>query len=300
MRQALLYETPEQFAHMMMKHLEDGLGMQVKQKDGEGEPLLLEVIAVSGGTNGAHAGPAPGDGMVVSLHSTYQTYCHAGDLNLAINYLNGIISTVMYTSNHEEVMRIDSAYLFPDIRETEYVTEAGKDMEFVTEEPVPGLSVIFLEIKSVNNKIVNNSMLALNPRLTEERMKRLAYSNLRGQGWTKPSMQIPSPALPSCTIQAYVNERFPLSCQFLNQSWLKEHMSESFLIAFTNRKQTMVLRSAEAIETAEAAVRMAKHSKFDEIVRRTYRVMPQPVSEAIYWVHNGRYVRLDKEQPARM
>jgi hypothetical protein len=84
MQQVRLYESPQEFAEMMIRHLSDSLQVHIQQV--EGEPLLLEV-AIDDNTNNGK--------LQVSLHNTFQTYKVTGDLNAAIDYLNGIIASAV-------------------------------------------------------------------------------------------------------------------------------------------------------------------------------------------------------------
>jgi hypothetical protein len=94
-----------------------------------------------------------------------------------------------------------------------------------------------------HNIIVTKSMLEANPALTEEKVKRIGYRNLRAEGWSKPKLVLKSPTRTTCTVDVFTDNPFPLECQFLNSDWIREHMPENFLIAFPNRKQTLVMRS---------------------------------------------------------
>ncbi|OAS23683.1 hypothetical protein [Paenibacillus oryzisoli] len=277
MRQALLYETPKEFACMMMRHLEESLGTLVQQKDPVNNPLLLSVMKEEE------------EELVVSLHGVFQTYHNTGDINAAITYLNGIIGATAYCRNEDEAMRLDSSYIYPILRDARFVEEAGKGLHMVADEIIPGMCVLFLEIKTEHNKIVTRSLLEANPKLTEEKVKRIGYRNLRAEGWIHPSLELLSPARKTCTVDVFTDNPFPFECQFLNPDWIQAHMPESFLIAFTNRKQTLVMRSTETIDSEGAAARLAKQSKFTDIVRRSYVVMPQPVSDHIYWVQKGTF-----------
>ncbi|MDG0792976.1 hypothetical protein OMP38_20470 [Cohnella ginsengisoli] len=63
MKQARLYDQPEQFAEMMKRHLAASLQIDVRLT--EGEPLLLEMDDKIGKSQ-------------VSLHDTYRTYMAGG------------------------------------------------------------------------------------------------------------------------------------------------------------------------------------------------------------------------------
>lgn len=280
MRQALLYDRPEAFAEMMNAHLQGGLGLQVRQE--EGEPLLLRV---------RFAGDEEGEAQI-SLHDTFRTYVHTGDLNTAIDYLNSLVNcTNLCRGGEEELLDIDTSAIYPALRDTRYVEEAGH--ELIAEQGVPGLSVIFLESSDGYSKLLNRGILARHPRLTEERVKRIARRNLLAEGWAEPKMVLQSPLRKSCYTDVYMNYPYPAECQFLNAGLVQAHMPETFLIAFTNRNTTLVMRSTEPMGTLEAARRLAKQSKFIEVVRRSCRVMPHPVSDRIYRVHRGSYTLLD-------
>lgn len=277
-----LYETPEQFAEMMMNQLSGSMGVQVKQA--EGESLLLEAYLDAANAK---------DAITISLHDTYRNYMFNGDLNAAVDYLNKIVKTSTYVqTRQEEISKLDSAYLFPAVRDERYVTEAGRDMEFLSDPFLPGLRIVFLEIKDSVTKIVNKSLLEQNPRLDEEKVKRLAYRNLRSAGWQKPRISLTSPFCKSCTIDIFSDPPHPIDYQFTMPEWRALHLPENYVIAYTNRKYTMILRSLEPMDTQAQVKRLVQKSKFSEVVKRSFRVMENPVSENMYWVHHGKAVLL--------
>lgn len=94
MSTARLYETPEQFAEMMMKQLRESMQVSVRQEDGE--PLLLDISLNPND---------PKEKLQISLHNTYRTYRAGGDLNAAIDYLNNIIRTSHYMRATENTLR---------------------------------------------------------------------------------------------------------------------------------------------------------------------------------------------------
>lgn len=277
MKQALLYDRPEEFANMMKTHLEEGLRLRVRQE--EGEPLLLRV----------DFGGADGEAQI-SLHDVFRTYQNTGDLNTAVDYLNGLVNSVhMCRSGQEEMLAIDTEAIYPALRETRYVEEAGQGFDLLAEAAVPGLSVIYLESKEGYSKLLNRGMIELHPRLTEERVKRIARRNLRSEGWAEPKLVLQSPFRKSCYTDVYMDYPHPAECQFLQGDWIAANMPQTFLIAFTNRNTTLVMRSTEDMSSPEAAAQLAKKSKFTDVVLRSCRIMPNPVSEQIYWVHRGEY-----------
>ncbi|RIX60096.1 hypothetical protein D3P08_00440 [Paenibacillus nanensis] len=277
-----LYDTPEQFAEMMVNQLRSSMGALVKQT--EGEALLLKVSLDAG---------KPEEELTISLHDTYRSYMASGDLNAAVDYLNQIVKTSSYMQRYQEEMcKLDASYLFPAVRDERYVTEAGRDMEFLSDPFLPGLRIIYLEIKGGVTKIVNKSMLERNPRLSEEKMRRLAYRNLRAAGWQKPRISLTSPFCKSCTIEIYSEPPHPIDYQFSMPEWRSLYLPDNYVIAYTNRQYMMLLRSYEPMDSEAQVKRLVQKSKFSEIVKRSFHVMPNPVSVNMYWVHKGKTVQL--------
>jgi len=278
MRSVRLYDNPEHFAEMMMRQLSESLNVVVRQR--EGEPLLLDV----------ELNPDdPNETAQISLHNTYRTYRVGGDLNAAVDYLNNIVRTSNYLrSKKGDVRKLDSAYIFPAIRDERYVDEAGIDSPFLSEAYLPGLRVIFLEIKDGCSKIVNRSVLESNPRLTEEKVRRLAYRNLRAAGWQPSRLSLESPFRKSCIVEVFLDNPHPIECQFLLPELSISHMPDNCVIAYTNRKCTMLMHSRERMETMAQARRLVDRSRFREVVKRSYYLMPSPVSLQLYWINNGK------------
>lgn len=277
MNQVRLFDNPEEFAEMMMKHLSDAL--KVTPKQDKKEPLL---ISFSLGEE---------DEVVqISLHSAFQTYMNTGDLNLAIDHLNGIISGSQACRDKDEMIKLDLSCVYPTLRDSRYVTEAGKAT--ISEKILPGLSMIFIEKKEGYSKMINQTLLDHQSNLTQERLKRVAFQNMRSEGWTKPSLSLPSPARESCVMDVYTDYYSPIECQFITPGWTKMHLPHSYLIAFTNRKTVVAMRSSEEMDTIELARELAVTSQYTEIVRRSHVVMPHPNSEHIYWLHKGKLRKL--------
>jgi hypothetical protein len=281
MHQVRLYDNPQEFAEMMVRHLSDSLNLQVHRN--KADPLLFEIIFDS----------AKDEKAEVSLHSTFLTYMRTGDMNTAIDYLNGIISCSEATRNQAELMSIDCSRIYPALRDEAFVEQAGLGCDLLTEDSIPGLRVVFLEVKSGYSKIMNKTMVDLHPKLTEERVKRLAYRNLRSEGWTPPRLTLRSPFRGSCFIETFLDNPFPLECQFLQPEMAQTDGDSSYLIAFANRNTTLLMRSEERMETYSSACLLAKKSRFTEVVRRSYRVMPHPVSPRIFWSYKGAIHHLD-------
>lgn len=89
-----------------------------------------------------------------------------------------------------------------------------------------------------------------------------------------------------------MDNAYPVECQFLQPELIGGHLPPNFLIAFPNRKYTLLMRSEERMDSMEKAARLARKARFDEAVRRNYRLMPDPVSDRIYWAHEGRFKQL--------
>lgn len=277
MRAARLYDAPEQFAEMMMMHLGESLSVQVENT--VEEPLLLMINLDPND---------PANKVQVSLHNTYQTYMASGDMNAAVDNLNDTIRLTNYMqTKKDEIVKLDSAYIYPAIRDERYVEEAGRDVKFISDPYLPGLRVIYLEIKDECSKIISEASLEHNPRLTVEKIKHLAYRNLRTAGWQSPRLSLEVPLRPSCTVEVFMDNSHPIECQFLLPEMAKRNMPSSCLIAFTNRKYAMMMYSTEQMDTMAQARRLADKSKFREVVKRSFYIMPNPVSEQIYWIKDG-------------
>ncbi len=273
-----VYDTPEQFAEMMMRQLSESMNTKVSQD--EKEPLLLDV----------QLDPVdPSKVVQISLHNTFLTYMNGGDLNSAIDYLNNIVRTSNSMHSNTEIMKLDSAYIYPAIRDEQYVLEAGRDAKLVSSPFLPGLRVIYLEIKNGCTKMIGESLLQCNPRFTEDKVKRLAYVNLKASGWYSANLNLTSPLRSSCTMDIYTDPPHPIDCQFSFQELASQHMPNQYVIAYTNRLYTIVMRSTESMKTTEQAKRLVKKSRFDTIVKRSVNLLPNPVSDQIYLVSNGEY-----------
>jgi len=269
-----LYDSPEQFAEMMVRQITEGMGVVVRQQ--ENEPLLLKISLDPND---------PADHSQVSLHNAYHTYRAGGDLNVAMDQLNGILSAMRMTSKKEEFFKLDAAYIFPAIREERYVEEAGHDI--LSEPYLPGLRVIFIEIKDECSKIVNESMLNHNPGLTADKAKRIAYQNLRRSGWQYPRLRLQCPTRNSCTVDVFMENPHPIECQFLLPEISTKRMPANCVIAFSNRQVALMLRSTERMVTEQQVLRLVEKSKFREVVKRSYHLMPNPVSEQLFWIAGG-------------
>jgi hypothetical protein len=275
MRPVRLYDEPEQFAEMMMRHLSESMDVFVQQKE---EPLLLEISLEPNN---------PEEKLQVSLHNTFRTYMAGGDLNAAIDYLNSIIRCSQLVRKKSEVTKLDPAYIFPAIRDERYVVEAGRDSPFVSEAYLPGLRVIFIEIKNSSSKIVNEAILSHNPRLTEEKVKRLAYRNLRSAGWQPSRLSLQCPSNKSCYVEVFMDNSHPVECQFLLPEMAARNLPGNCVIAYTNRKTALMMHSKAQMETISQALRLVDKSRFRDVVKRSCRLLPNPVSEEIYWISNG-------------
>lgn len=274
-----LYDKPRDFAEMMARHLRSVLQLAVHSQ--EDEPLLLEVVFDESGDN---------ERAQISLHNTYVTYMRTGDLNAAVDYLNATIRVSLDMRDRmQEVAKLDPAFIYPAIRDSRYVDEAGRASGMLGDDILPGLKVVYLEIKDSYSKVISKASLEQHPRLTEERVRRVAGRNLRSEGWMPPKVTLQSPYRKSCHIEAYFDNPYPVECQFLQPDWVKRHLPPDFLIAFPNRKYTLLMRSDERMDTSEKAARLVKGARFDEAVRRNHRLMPDPVCERIYWAHEGRF-----------
>lgn len=277
MKAVRLYNTPEEFAEMMMQRLGESLKMNVRQS--EGEPLMLELEVDPN---------KPKERVCVSLHDSYRLYRASGDLNVSIDYLNDVVRNSRYLTTAEEAYRLDPAYIYPAIRETRYVEEAGRQAPFISDDYLPGLRQIYLEIKGGCSKIVTRSILELNPHLTEEGVKQQAHRNLLKGGWQSPRLRLRSPLRASCTVDVYLDPPFPMECQFLLEGKAKNRMPSHYVIAFPNRHCTLVLRSKEPMDTVQRVLELVRESGFGTIVHRNVHFFPHPVSDRLFWVRDGK------------
>jgi hypothetical protein len=276
MRPVRLYDAPEQFAEMMMKHLSESMNVPVRMLE---EPLLLEINLDPND---------PKELVRVSLHNTFRTYMAGGDMNTAIDYLNNMIRCTDFVRMKKgEVVKLDAAYIYPAIRDERYVKEAGKDVHFISDAYLPGLNVIYLEIKDGCTKIITEASLESNPRLTVEKVKHLAYRNLRAAGWQSSRLSLKSPFRESCSIEVYMDNSHPIECQFLLPEMARYNLPQSCLVAYTNRMTAMIMHSNERMETLSQVMRLAEKSKFRDVVKQSCLLKPNPVSEQIYWINKG-------------
>lgn len=279
-----LYDTPQEFAAMMMRQLGESLGATIRQHDDEA--LLLHVrLPDSDNEHGA---------LQISLHNAFHNYMAGGDLNAAIDYLNDIVRVSRKVGADTQLAKLDGASIFPVIRDERYAEEAVQGSAELWDPCLPGLRVIFVDINNDLVRIVSGSVLQCNPRLTAERVRRLAYRNLISAGWYEAKGSIRSPFRPSCTIDVYADNPHPIEYQFLLPQMAVARMPASYVIAFTNRKHLLVMRSDEPMETPEQALNLVRASKFSEIAKRAYHLMPYSVSDGLYWMHNGQASLLNK------
>ncbi|MDI4648747.1 hypothetical protein [Cohnella hashimotonis] len=273
MKQARLYDRPEQFAEMMKRQLAESLQIEVRMT--EGEPLLLEMDDNIGTTQ-------------VSLHDTYRMYMAGGDLNAAVDYLNDIVrSSRVANDKKDEITVLDPDYIYPALRDEAYAEVMRKQAGGLSAERLPGLREVYLEIKDELTKVISKGMLELNPELHEDQLRKIAYRNLRREGWQEPRMRLPT-LLDSCKLEVYMHDTHPAECQFLDPELNGPISKKPYLVAFTNRKTVMVLRADEAMETLRQAQRLAEESGFRTMAKRSVALMPSPVSDRIYWVRDGK------------
>ncbi|MBB6696026.1 hypothetical protein H7B90_32025 [Cohnella xylanilytica] len=273
-----LYDKPEQFAEMMARQLSESLGLKVGSKIEE--PLQLEIALDDADRQDGKA--------VISLHQTYDTYMAGGDLNTAVDYMNNIVRTTVRLRMENEMKKIDLARVYPAVRDERYVKEAGKESPMLSDPFLPGLRIVYLEVHEDFCIILTRQLLDENPELDEEEVKKQAYANLKASGWVEPSMRLPHPNHPTCVLQVFAEPSHPIDCQFLVPEWTSRYLPSQYLIAYTNRKTVLLLQTGERMDTAHQARDAAVKSAFKEIVERSCRLMPSPVSDRIYWVNNGK------------
>ncbi|SFB54435.1 hypothetical protein SAMN05216312_112174 [Cohnella sp. OV330] len=273
MKQARLYDQPEAFAEMMKRQLAESLQIDVRMT--EGEPLLLEMDDKIGTAQ-------------VSLHDTYRMYMAGGDLNAAVDYLNNIVrNSRIAAEKKDEIEKLDPFYIYPALREEAYAEALRKQAGGLSADRLPGLREMYLEIKDGLTKVITTGMLEMNPDVREEELRKIAYRNLRREGWQEPQMRLPT-LLGSCRLEVYMHDTHPAECQFLDPE-LNKHLGRNpYLVAFTNRKTVMVLRADEAMETLRQAQRLAEESGFRTMAKRSVALMPSPVSDRVYWVRDGK------------
>jgi Protein of unknown function (DUF1444). len=273
-----LYDKPEQFAEMMARLLSESMGLRVQSK--RGEPLLLEILLDEADRQDGKA--------EISLHQTYGTYMAGGDLNTAVDYMNNIARMTVHMRTENEMKKIELARVYPAVRDERYVKEAGKESPMLSDPFLPGLRIVYLEVQEDFCKIITRQLLNENPELDEEKVKSQAYANLKASGWVEPNMRLPDPNRPTCVLQVFAEPPHPIDCQFLLPEWTSRYLPSQYLIAYTNRKTILLLQTGERMDTAHKARDVAVRSAFKEMVERSHRLMPSPVSDRIYWVKDGK------------
>jgi len=281
-----LYDRQEDFAEMMAQQMRSSLQLEVRPQTEE--PLLLDIVFDASKKD---------ERAQISLHNTYTTYMRTGDLNTAVDYLNASIRVSLDLKNRvQEIVKLDPAYIYPAIRDSRYVDEAGAASGMLGDACLLGLKVVYLEIKNGYSKVISKALLEHHSRLSEERVRRIAYRNLKSEGWTPPKVTLPSPFRESCHVEAYMDNEYPVECQFLQPDLARAYLPANFLLAFPNRKYTLLMRSEERMDTMEQALRLARKARFHDAVWRNHRLMPDPVSDRIYWAHEGRFEPLDSSK----
>jgi|GEM_PF-2481433 len=276
------YDTPRDFADRLVKKLQDSIAGVVRQE--ADDPLLLHILDDE----------QKGELFRISLHNAYQSYMNSGNLEVASHYVDNIIRTTQsaHRGGYDEVMlQLDLTHVYPVLRDRAYVERAGGDV--IYDDALPGMKMIYIESNEGFSKLVNRGALEFNPGVTEERVKWAAHHNLRSEGWISPKLSLPCPHKPSCTVDVYLDNPVPIECQFLIPRRSQLHMPDHYLISFPDRKTTLVMHTVEAMDTAEKAIRLAKESRFTDVVRRTFLVMGSPNSQNIYWSHRGEFTLLN-------
>lgn len=287
LRAVRLYGSEKEFADMMMRRLEEELNVKLRQD--EEEPLLLFGRAADSDEGE--------DQFYISLHHAYQEYVHTGDLNSAVDFLNEYIQTAqeMMSQGLDDWKRIDLSRVYPALRDRNYVELPGND-DCLRDEVIPGIYVVYLEMFDRIGKLIHRPLLDEELGQTEEKIREAAYRNLHEAGWTGPKMSLPCPPRRSCTLDVYMDNEFPIEYQFLDDELASANLPESCLLAFPNRNTSLVLCSWEPMRTAAQALKLAKESKFHELVTRSYYMMPYPNSLNIYWRRSGKVTLLKVEQ----
>lgn len=282
-RMARLYDRPDQFSDFVVRQLRETMGVEVRKV--EGESLLIEICRRRGNREAK---------WQINLLEVYHSYMMDGDLNAAIDFMNGIWNSMRWLRQQENMMfKLHPAHIYPAVRDEQYIRELEQESPVLSEPYLPGLRVVFLDIKDRYVKVINQAILDYNPGFTEVEIKRLAYGNLRSAGWQPPVMVLPSPTLPSCSIEVYCDPAHPVACQFLLPELSWAYLPSQYVIAYPNRSYTLLMRSVEQMETKEQAKRLVAQSRFADVVKRSVREVPFPISDQLFWVCDGKVERLD-------
>lgn len=278
---ARLYDNAKEFSDMMRRQLIKTLNLKVNAK--KDDPLLLMVHIPEHGTD---------EKVEISLHRAFGTYLNSGDLNGAIDYLNGtILSTLAVSDQREATLQVDTSRVYPALRDKEYVEQAG--VTVFDKGNMEGLCTVYLMVKDGFSVIVNSQML--NGNLSENALKQIAHRNLYKKGWTPSSMQLPFPTAGNCQLETFFAKKgFPIDFQFVRPDLAKGKLPDTFLVAFPNRDLALMMRTEERLETKSEAMKLSKTTRFQEVVKRSHLVMPSPNSGRIYFFSRGEYKYLTR------
>jgi hypothetical protein len=277
MNQALMYKDPVDFARFMLTHLTERVDVASISNLGP-DPLKVQI----------GYGSAKG---ILSLHNVWQSYVRTGDLNQAIDFLNGIIHASTYGQQTEN-MALDAERIFPSLRPEGYSRQMETG-DLLCEGRLPGLDTVFMERKDGFTVLINKELLLANPQWDEKSLIHKAYENLRNRGWSAPQLRLPVPfnTVPG-EILVFHTEDDPIELQLLVPQLYRPHLPESFLAAFPARYNALVLRTDADMHSASTAKRFALQTGFKEVVKMAFNKEPWPLSRNIYWITGAKAYRL--------
>src|SRR5690606_35581776 len=232
MNSSLIYKNPEDFARFMVPHLEDALNAELKAAGADA--MTFDVFY--------HDGREEEKGEL-HLHNVYDTYCKTGDLNAAIDFMNGIVEATKYArSQNPEMIRFDPNLIYPVLRPKQDIqryNEEGYKLLRYTE--IPGMDTVLLERNVGFSLLLNEEMVKANPQWDKLSLKQQAYENLRSRGWIEPNLQLQNPYAENCQVWVYLEPPVPVQCQLFMPELTAGRLPKQFIAAFPNKETTMLL-----------------------------------------------------------
>lgn len=282
MKPALLFERRTDFARFMASHLADRLEATLTAT--EDDPMVFEVRFRDGKED---------EKAIIGLHNAYETYRRTGDLNEAIDFMDGIMESSRYVRGMDLDRIFDPNRIFPALRprhEIMAMVKSGFNLLHYSE--FPGLETVLIERKVGFTLLLHEEMLASRPQWDKQSIKDRAYGNLRKKGWKKPNLVLQSPFCEESEVHVYLDPPVPIQCQLLMPAMTARHLPESYIAAFPNKDTTMLLTGKDEMSTLAAARKFAGKTQLSSLVERSYSVQPYPLAKELYWIHGGKPVRM--------
>ena len=284
MRAAPIYTNPIDFSRFMAGQLENS--MQAKLVQSIEDPLRLEVTF--------HGHAPEEEKAVLHLHNVYDTYRKTGDLNAAIDFLNNMTEAMRYTKQIDPKRpTFNPDHIYPVLRPSRDIRRFKKDgYNIITYAEVPGMETVILERNVGFSTLINEEMLNANKQWDKQSLKRRAYQNMRSSGWKQPNLQLQHPFAEDCEVLVYLDPPVPVQCQLLLPDMTFGRLPEQFIAAFPNKETTLIMKCRERLDSMATVKRIVRDSQLRDVVDRSYRFMPYPLTRDLYWISNGRPLRI--------